>query len=95
MRTICNLVLLTLVIHIYKTKRGYYVLSIEHSENQDSYLRWKSEQLKIYNLYPRERLDKRTGKIYRSLALAKTSLEFKPFYEAFYTKNLLKLIKKK
>lgn len=62
-----------------------YFLSIEHSLKQEEYIRWKADRLKISNLYPRNRIDKRTGKINSSIQMRKGSKEFKPFYEAFYT----------
>jgi LAGLIDADG DNA endonuclease family protein len=72
---------------IYKDKRGFFSFSVEHSNTQESYINWKSEQLKIFNLSYRERKDRRTQKTYKSIILHKGSKDFEPFYNAFYKKK--------
>lgn len=71
--------------NIYLSSNKYYNFSIEHSLKQEEYIKWKAKKLKIENIFYRNRLDKRTNKVYHSVSIYKCSSEFKKFYNLFYS----------
>lgn len=73
----------------YLNKNGG--LYLEHSQNQEDYLIWKYNFLnkvfpgKASKIYKRERLDKRTNKVYKQVSCAKNRPYFKILRKWLYT----------
>ena len=62
-----------------------YSIKWEHSLEQEEYALWKAENsLDNYSVYKRERLDKRTNKLYKSIVCSSTKDDYKYYRELFY-----------
>lgn len=60
-------------------------ISWEHCRKQEEYAIWKAKKMGIeYSIYRRDRLDKRTGKIYESTTVYSTGIDFSFYRNLFY-----------
>ena len=66
-----------------------YKLSFTHCEEQKKYALWKANKIKMpYFVYERERYDKRTDKIYKSIDIQfKSDSIFKKYHEILYVEG--------
>jgi len=66
-----------------------YSIGWQHSLKQEEYALWKADKAKVpYSIYKRERLDKRTNKVYKSITIYSTGTNFKYYRKLFYPKGI-------